>query len=397
MGFLFMKQIDTEQFPVIQLVDLIISTAIEQRASDIHFEPTETQLHVRYRIDGVLCNSGFVCQVNTTHILARLKVLAHLDSTEHRIPHDGTFIVMHKGLPIDMRVSTFPSVFGEHIVVRILDRSRACISLDQLGLTRCMQTICTYEFKRSSGFFLVTGPTGSGKTTTLYAALAAGNDESKHIITLEDPIEYHIPGITQGQIQPEVGFTFEKGIRAILRQDPDTIMIGEIRDVQTAHIAIQAALTGHFVLSTLHTVDAASVIMRLMDMGIEPFLINASLTGILAQRLARSLCRACRYARPLRDDERHLLAKQVSCLNLDTVYDSTGCDVCFRLGYKGRVGIFELIIMTKELRALISKEPSADALKLFLASQHTKTLVDDGIDKIAHGIISVQECARVLF
>lgn len=392
-----MKQLDTEQFPVIQLVDLIIRTAIEQRASDIHFEPTDTRLQVRYRIDGVLCDPGFVCQANTAHVLARLKVLAHLDSTEHRVPHDGTFIVTHKGLPIDMRVSTFPSVFGEHIVVRILDRARACISLDQLGLNAYMQAICNEVFTRSSGFFLVTGPTGSGKTTTLYAALAATNNEEKHTITLEDPIEYHIPGITQGQIQSEIGFTFEKGIRAILRQDPDTIMIGEIRDVQTAHIAIQAALTGHFVLSTLHTVDAASVIMRLMDMGIEPFLINASLTGILAQRLARTLCRACRYARPLREDERYLFAKQQTFLELDTVYDSAGCDLCFGLGYKGRIGIFELIIMTKELRVLMSKEPSADALKAFLSSCNNKTLVDDGIDKITHGIISVQECARVLF
>lgn len=392
-----MKQPDTEQFPVIQLVDLIIRTAIEQRASDIHFEPTDTRLQVRYRIDGVLCDPGFVCQANTAHILARLKVLAHLDSTEHRVPHDGTFIVIHKSLPVDMRVSTFPSVFGEHIVVRILDRARACISLDQLGLNAYMQAICSEMFTRSSGFFLVTGPTGSGKTTTLYAALAATNDEGKHTITLEDPIEYHIPGITQGQIQPEVGFTFEKGIRAILRQDPDTIMIGEIRDVQTAHIAIQAALTGHFVLSTLHTVDASSVIMRLMDMGIEPFLINASLTGILAQRLARALCRACRYTRPLREDERSLFAKQQAFLETDTVYDSAGCDLCFGLGYKGRIGIFELIIMTKELRALMGKEPSADALKSFLSSCNNKTLVDDGIDKIIRGIISVQECARVLF
>lgn len=394
---MFIQQSENEQFPVIQLVDLIIRTAIDKGASDIHFEPAYDMLHVRYRIDGILCNAGFRCQQDTAHILARLKVLSHLDTTEQRIPHDGTFIVLHNGAPVDMRVSTFPSVFGEHIVVRILDRSRNCFSLEQLGLTVAMQSLCSNFLRRSHGFFLVTGPTGSGKTTTLYAALAATNDVAKHVITLEDPIEYHIPGITQGQIQSEVGFTFEKGIRAILRQDPDTIMIGEIRDVQTARVAIQAALTGHVVLSTVHTVDAPSVIMRLMDMGIEPFLINASLTGVLAQRLARCLCSSCKYPRLVTQEERILFEKQHRSLPCDTVYDSTGCGDCFGVGYKGRIGIFELLVMTKELRAVISKEPCADALAYFLQSQGSKTLLDDGIEKIVQGIISVQECARVLW
>ncbi len=389
-----MKPRDSEQFPIIQFVDLIIRAAIEQRASDIHCEPTDQGLRIRYRIDGVLCDRELVSLAKMAHLLARLKVLANLDITERRIPHDGKFTVMHAGQPIDIRVSTFPSVCGEHIVIRILDRSRAFLTLEQLGLHESMQQSCMELFHQSSGFFLVTGPTGSGKTTTLYAALAAINDPGKHVITLEDPVEYQVPGVTQGQIQPEVGFTFEKGIRAILRQDPDIIMIGEIRDSQTARIALQAALTGHLVLSTLHTIDAASVIARLMDMGIEPFLITAALTGVLAQRLARSLCTHCRFERVPTADER-LLLERLNC-SLERVYAAPGCDHCFGLGYKGRVGIFELLVMTEELRSLIIHRASADVIKAALQAQGMKTLIDDGIDKVRRGILSLDECARVV-
>lgn len=388
-------QVDSEQFPIIQFVDLVLRSAIEQRASDIHCEPTDQGLRIRYRIDGVLYDRQLVSYAKMAHFLARLKVLANLDITERRIPHDGKFMVMHAGFPIDIRVSTFPTVCGEHIVIRILDRCRAFLTLGQLGLNDVMQKKCVTLFAQSTGFVLVTGPTGSGKTTTLYAALAALNDPCKHVITLEDPVEYQVPGVTQGQIQPEVGFTFEKGMRAVLRQDPDIIMIGEIRDVQTARIALQAALTGHLVLSTLHTVDAASVIVRFIDMGIEPFLITAALTGVLAQRLARVLCSSCRYQRAPTDDERLILARLKA--DLDFVYAAHGCDACLNLGYKGRVGIFELLVMTPELRSLIIHNASADRLKAALDTQGMRRLADDGIDKVRCGILSVDECARVIF
>lgn len=389
-----MKHNDSEQFPVIQLVDAVIRKAIEQRASDIHCEPTEQGLRIRYRIDGVLYDAELIAQAKMAHFLARLKVLANLDITERRIPHDGKFMVMHAGYPIDIRVSTFPSVCGEHIVIRVLDRSRAFLTLEQLGLNEVMQKTCATLFAQSSGFFLVTGPTGSGKTTTLYAALAAINDPGKHVITLEDPVEYQVPGVTQGQIQTEAGFTFEKGMRAILRQDPDIIMVGEIRDIQTARIATQAALTGHLVLSTLHTIDAASVIVRLIDMGIEPFLITAALTGVIAQRLARSLCSECRYERVPTAQEQLILERLR--VKLDCVYAAPGCQACFGLGYKGRVGIFELLVMTQELRCLIIKNASADTLRACLAAQAMKTLIDDGIDKVRRGMLSVHECVRVV-
>lgn len=389
-----MKHNDSEQFPVIQLVDAVICKAIERRTSDIHCEPTEQGLRIRYRIDGVLYDAELIALAKMAHFLARLKVLANLDITERRIPHDGKFMVMHAGYPIDIRVSTFPSVCGEHIVIRILDRSRAFLTLEQLGLNEAMQKACAKLFAQSSGFFLVTGPTGSGKTTTLYAALAAINDPGKHVITLEDPVEYQVPGVTQGQIQTEAGFTFEKGMRAILRQDPDIIMVGEIRDIQTARIAIQAALTGHLVLSTLHTIDAASVIVRLIDMGIEPFLITAALTGVIAQRLARSLCSECRYERVPTAEENQILERFK--VKLDHVYTAPGCQACFGLGYKGRVGIFELLVMTPELRCLIIKNASADTLRACLAAQAMKTLIDDGIDKVRRGMLSVHECVRVV-
>lgn len=389
-----MKQHDTTQFPVVQLVDTLIATAIAQGASDIHFEPTDDGLRIRYRIDGVLYDQEKVPASKMAHLLARLKVLAHLDITERRIPHDGTFTVMYKGAPIDIRVSTFPAVDGEHIVARILDRAHARRALDALGLDDAIKNSCIELFNCSSGFFLVTGPTGSGKTTTLYAALTTINDPGKHVITLEDPVEYHVEGVTQGQIHPEAGFTFEKGIRAILRQDPDIIMVGEIRDVQTARIAIQAALTGHAVFSTLHTNDAPGVIMRLIDMGVEPFLINAAVTGVLAQRLARTICGSCRYERVPNEQERQLLKRLGA--QLERVYAGAGCDQCFGLGYKGRIGIFELLVMNEELRSLIIKEPSLSAFRHSLRVQGMKTLIDDGMSKVRRGMLTVHECARVV-
>lgn len=380
--------------PVIRLVDSIIADAIQKGASDIHFEPLENGLRVRYRIDGILYDQDPVDAKNMQQVVSRLKIIAHIDIAERRVPQDGTFQITDKKGITDFRVSTFPSVHGETVVIRILDRSTSLMQLDQLGFDAQMLSAIKKIMQRSHGFFLVSGPTGAGKTTTLYAALAALNSTEKNCITLEDPVEYHVAGITQGQIHPEAGFTFEKGMRALLRQDPDIVLVGEIRDAQTAHIALQAALTGHLVLSTVHTNDAPSVIMRLMDMGIEPFLINAALSGVLAQRLARRICQACRESYAPSAEEKALLHQHgYEC---DLLYRGVGCDSCGGIGYKGRVGIFQLLHITSDLRALIVQHPQSDALHAQAARDGMHTLFDDGMVKVRSGLLSLHELIRVV-
>lgn len=383
-----------EHTPVVQLVDAIIRKAIAHSASDIHFQTTDNQLRVRYRIDGLLYDQRGIEKSSAHQLLSRLKVLAHLDVTEKRVPQDGKFHITLDNHAVDLRVSTFPALHGEKIVVRILDHSQTKTDFYSLGLEQSMLDHFKQLLHRASGFFLVTGPTGSGKTTTLYAGLATLNRPEKNIITLEDPIEYNVAGITQGQIQPDVGFTFEKGIRAILRQDPDIVMVGEIRDRQTAQIAIEAALTGHLVVSTLHTNDAPSVIMRLMDMGIEPFLLNAAISGVLAQRLVRKICMACRVA--VKPDHHEQMLLERFKLDLPHVYKGQGCDACLYLGYKGRVGIFELLEPTNTLRGLIMKQPAWDTLYNQACIDGMVTLAKDGANKVAQGIITLTELARVL-
>jgi type II secretory ATPase GspE/PulE/Tfp pilus assembly ATPase PilB-like protein len=331
----------------------------------------------------------------TASIIARLKILANMDSAERRIPQDGKFHLMHAGNEVDIRVSTFPCLHGEKMVVRILDRMLQTINLDNLGFEPTMLDAFKRLMQRQSGFFLVTGPTGSGKTTTLYATLSLLHNSEKNIVTLEDPVEYSLRGITQAQINLPVGFTFEKGIRSLVRQDPDIIMVGEIRDKITARIAIEAALTGHLVLSTLHTTDAPSAIMRLMDMGIEPFLINAALSGVLAQRLARKLCGNCRQTRPATAQEKKLL-KQCGITDMNVVYEAHGCASCDNLGYKGRVGIFELLEISPELRSLIINNPQFDEMYTQAVADGMKTLVKDGAHKVKEGIISLAEYARII-
>lgn len=383
-----------QDFPVIRMVDTIIAQAIGQAASDIHFEPMATQLRIRMRIDGVLFDCQAVDHTIMQQMLARLKVLSNINIAEKRIPQDGKFCIINDGHEIDLRVSTFPTLFGEKVVVRILHRSDHTIALDTLGLDTqaCAQVHSLIH--RASGFFLVSGPTGSGKTTTLYAALSVLNNSQKNIITLEDPVEYFVPGITQGQIHPDAGFTFEKGIRSLLRQDPDIVMVGEIRDKQTAGIAIEAALTGHLVFSTVHTNDAPSVVMRLMDMGIEPFLINAGLTGVVAQRLARKLCNACKSEVPLTPAHSAFLAKY--SVPLEKVFEARGCSQCNGLGYKGRIGIFELLIMSSGLRSLIVQHPSFEQIHAQARADGMRTLLEDGLNKVGQGIISLQELIRVV-
>lgn len=383
-----------QDFPVVSLVDALLFQAVTRCASDIHFEPTETRLRVRMRIDGMLYDQEPVDHSVMHQFLSRLKVLANINIAVKRVPQDGIFRIAYQGQNIDLRVSTFPTVLGEKIVVRILDRTQQMTELGSLGFSSSMLAQVVQLLKTSSGFFLVSGPTGSGKTTTLYGAINKINDPEKNIITLEDPVEYFIPGISQGQIHPDAGFTFEKGIRAVLRQDPNVIMVGEIRDKQTAATAIEAALTGHMVLSTIHTNDAVSVVMRLMDMGIEPFLINASLSGVLAQRLARKICTQCKISRAPTDQEKAVLDKHA--IHIDVVYQGTGCDACMGLGCKGRIGIFELLVPSNKLRSLMVQHPSFDALYAQALADGMITLVADGMQKVKDGVISLQELVRVV-
>lgn len=376
----------------ITIVDAMVRNAIEHKASDIHIESTELGLRVRYRIDGMLYDQPMVDLILMPQVISRLKVLAHINITEKRVPQDGKFNIVMGDREIDLRVSTFPALHGEKIVVRILDRAHNKIALESLGMQHDMLVAFKDLIGRSNGFFLVAGPTGSGKTTTLYAALAALNTPHKNIITLEDPVEYSVAGVTQGQIHPEAGFTFAKGIRAVLRQDPDILMVGEIRDKETARIAIEAALTGHVVLSTVHTNDAPSVIMRLMDMGIEPYLINAAVSGVLAQRLARKICDHCKIQEKPTEAEQVLL--QRVGIQSDHVFRGRGCAECMNLGFKGRTGIFELLGVSGNLRSLIVQHPSFDAIYSQVRSDGMQSLLQDGAQKVAQGIITVQELLR---
>lgn len=379
---------------VAHVVDFFLHDAIARNASDIHLSCMLQVLDVKYRIDGLLYPIQCYEQALMLPIISRIKILAQINITQKRIPQDGKIAFEHQGRIIDMRVSTFPGIYGEKVVIRILDRHAHALTLAQLGFLSPMLNQFTALINRAHGFFLVTGPTGSGKTTTLYAVLQALQSPEKNIVTLEDPVEYNLAGITQGQVHPTAGFTFEKGMRALLRQDPDIAMIGEIRDKQTAEIAIQAALTGHLVLSTLHTNDAPSTIIRLMDMGIESFLINACLTGVLAQRLARTICASCRIEYEPSEHEKELMHRYA--IQSDMLFKGDGCDKCNFLGYKGRTGIFELLVMTDALRTLIIRHPMIEQIHQQARADGMKQLLHDGIQKVQMGIIGLTELIRVL-
>ncbi len=378
--------------PAIVIVNKLLLQACSLRASDIHLEPFKESLCVRFRIDGILYVQPAIEKKHMLQVLSRLKVLAHTNVAEKRMPQDGKFSYVFDTRSIDCRLATFPCVYGEKIVIRLLDRTTALVSLHTLGLSTAMAEQVLKMSTQSQGFFLVTGPTGSGKTTTLHALLSTLKTTDKNIVTLEDPIEYHIEGITQGQIFPEIGFTFECGVRALLRQDPDIIMVGEIRDKKTGQVAIQAALTGHLVLSTLHTNDTISTLMRLLDMGIEPFLINAALSGVLAQRLVRKLCIVCRIPTVLSESQALIIKKYN--LVLEQVFTSTGCSECQGTGHKGRIGIFELLLVTHELRSLITQQPAFNALYNQAIQDGMRSFLYDATDKINQGSISLDEFIR---
>lgn len=382
--------------PVIRLVNSLIARALEQRASDIHIEPFEKELRVRYRIDGILHDIDAPPRKLQAALISRVKLMAKLNIAERRLPQDGRIKLRMLGREIDLRVSSLPTLYGESVVLRILDRSSISVTLDSLGFPT--DTLGTFDtlINRPYGMILVTGPTGSGKTTTLYGALDKINSPDKKIITIEDPVEYQLRGVNQIHVKPQIGLTFASGLRSIVRQDPDVIMVGEIRDYETAEIAVQAALTGHLVFSTLHTNDAAGAVSRLLEMGVEDYLLASSLLGVMAQRLVRNLCRHCR--RPVEmavPSQRNGHANGGS----DTptaVYEATGCDECASTGYRGRNGIFELLMVNEGVRQLILKRSSADAIKnLAVTQNHMRTLREDGWRKVREGATSVAEVLRV--
>jgi general secretion pathway protein E len=373
--------------PVIRLVNAMIAQAVEQRASDIHIEPFEKEFRVRYRIDGVLASQDPPPREMKAAIISRVKLMAKLNIAERRLPQDGRIKVKTLGREVDLRVSTLPTLYGESVVMRLLDRSAGDFyDLDRLGFDQFMLDRMTYYTSLPHGIFLVTGPTGSGKSTTLYSALKRINQPDKKIITIEDPVEYQMDGINQIHVNPVIGLTFSQGLRHIVRQDPDVIMVGEIRDRETADIAIRAALTGHFVYSTLHTNDAPSAITRLTDMGVENYLLTSSLVAVLAQRLVRLICSHCRQP-----------AGDVTAPNGDRVpsFRGAGCEHCFGTGYHGRVGIFELMELNEELRGIIMRNEDASIITAAARRHGMRNLRDDGWEKIARGVTTPDEVIRV--
>jgi general secretion pathway protein E len=373
--------------PVIRLVNSMIAQALEKRSSDIHIEPFEKEFRIRFRIDGVLHEQEPPPRDLRAAITSRVKLMAKLNIAERRLPQDGRIKIKVLGHEVDLRVSTLPTLYGESVVMRLLDRSAGDFyDLGKLGFDEYMLSRMQYYTSLPHGIFLVTGPTGSGKSTTLYSALKRINGPEKKIITIEDPVEYQMDGINQIHVHPQIGLTFAAGLRHIVRQDPDVIMVGEIRDRETADIAIRAALTGHFVYSTLHTNDAPSAITRLTDMGVENYLITSSLVAVLAQRLVRCICRPCAVEDAMVDSP---LGRRLQA------WRGAGCDACLGTGYKGRVGIFELMELNEELRRLIMADADAGQLTEAARRNNMRNLREDGWEKIERGVTTVEEVMRV--
>jgi general secretion pathway protein E len=380
--------------PIIKLVNLLFSIAVKDRASDIHIQPMERDLRVRFRIDGLLYDTYTPPKRAQNAIVSRIKVMAGLDVAEKRLPQDGRIKVRVAEKEIDVRVSIIPSAFGEQVVMRLLDRGAALIGLDAIGMVSDLEKTIVSLISRPQGVFLVTGPTGSGKTTTLYGMLQYINTSEKNILTVEDPVEYILEGIGQIQVNPKIQLDFAKALRSFLRQDPDVIMVGEIRDEETARIAVQAALTGHLVFSTLHTNDSASALTRLVDMAIEPYLLTSSITAILAQRLVRKICPHCREIYKPTDFEKKLLEEFTRSGN-GNVYKGKGCDECMHTGYLGRIGIFELLTLNSKLRHMVQEKASSEDIKAEAIHDGMITLRQDGINRALAGDTSLSEIMRV--
>ena len=379
--------------PVVKLVQAIISQAAKLKASDIHIEPAEDKVRVRYRIDGELTEGIAPGRSSHAAIVTRIKIMGRMDIAEKRIPQDGRVEMELDGKPIDMRISAIPTVHGEKIVIRLLDRSGEVMTKEQLGFTPENITVFNKIIKNPYGIILVTGPTGSGKTTTLYAALSELNTVNKNIITIEDPVEYRLDGVNQSQVNAKAGLTFASGLRSILRQDPDIIMVGEIRDSETAQIAVRAAITGHLVLSTVHTNDTSSTIARLVDMGIEPYLLSSSVVGIIAQRLVKKICTNCRVSYPASAIEAEALGVGQGYI----LYRGEGCNLCNHTGYSGRMAIHELMPITKKVREVIETRQTTDIIKETAVAQGMTTLRDNCVKLALKGIITTDELFRLTY
>jgi general secretion pathway protein E len=386
---------DTSDAPVIKLVNHIISQSIKARASDIHFEPYQNSFTVRYRVDGILYDLLTPPKWIQPALISRVKVMSKMNIAEKRLPQDGRFDVRVGDQDIDVRVSTIPTSFGERLVLRLLNKSGSLLELRDLGLAADRLELFQKLAASPNGIILVTGPTGSGKTTTLYAILQSINKPGINIITIEDPVEYQMKGISQIQVNPKIDLTFARGLRSIVRQDPDVILIGEIRDKETADIAVQSALTGHLVFSTLHTNDSPSAITRLVDIGVEPFLISSSVLAVFAQRLVRVLCRECKQPTSPQKVYLQSIGVRPEQFAHATIFKAVGCEKCFQTGYRGRIGIFEIMLMSEELRGLILQTFDSNRIKALAVKEKMTTLRQDGIRKVLEGTTTLEEVLRV--
>ena len=385
----------SDEAPIIRFVNSLITQGFKERASDIHIEPFERELIVRYRVDGILHEVLRPTFKAHAGIVSRIKIMAQLDIAEKRLPQDGRFRVRMGGRDMDIRVSTLPTAFGERVVLRLLDKAAGILTLEEIGLESDLLQPFEAMISKNHGIFLVTGPTGSGKTTTLYTALTRLNNREKNIITVEDPIEYQLPGVGQIQVNPKINLTFANGLRSILRQDPDIIMVGEIRDRETAEIAVQSALTGHMVFSTLHTNDAAGALTRLVEMGVEPFLAASSIVGIIAQRLVRTICPHCKEAHQPPEELLQEIAGEVPLPAGATFYRGTGCDQCMQIGYWGRVAIYELLKVDDTVRELLLQNKDAATIKKAALQRGMRSLRAAGLVKALQGITTLEEVMRV--
>ncbi len=378
--------------PIVRAINQIIAQAVQQRASDLHIEPQERDVRVRFRMDGVLHDIMRIPRSLHAGVTSRLKIMADLNIAERRIPQDGRMSIVVEGNPVDLRIATVPSVWGEEVILRILDRSSGLLTLTNLGFLD--DTLARYEnaFRKPHGAILVVGPTGSGKSTTLYSTLSVVNEVSRKIITIEDPVEQRLNGVSQIHVNPKAGLSFATALRSILRSDPDVVMVGEIRDAETARIAIEAAMTGHLVFSTLHTNDAPSAVTRLVEMGVEPFLVASAVQCVLAQRLARKLCERCKEAYTPTSQ----VLEDVGIEDVDVLYRPVGCNQCSGTGYRGRVALLELMLASEEIERLTVERRSADDVRKVAIEQGMRSLRDDGIIKARAGVTSLEEVLRIV-
>jgi len=388
---------DTSDAPIIKLVNLMLSQAVKDRASDIHVEPSQNRVKIRYRVDGILYDKLSPPKHVQSTLVSRIKIMAKMNIAEKRLPQDGRIEIKIGDKNIDIRVSTIPTAFGERVVMRLLDKTNVLLTVLDLGMPEDRLKEFDKLIRSAYGIILVTGPTGSGKTTTLYAALSTINTTDINIITIEDPIEYQIEGIGQIQINPKIDLTFANGLRSIVRQDPDVILVGEVRDLETAEIAIQSALTGHLVFSTLHTNDSASAVTRLIDMGIEHFLVTSSVVAILAQRLVRVICNHCKEEYVPDEESLQNIGLNPKTVAGKKIYRGRGCPLCLNTGYRGRTGIFELMVLDDNLKRLILKTSDANAIKHRAVEQGMVTLQQDGGQKVLDGITTIEEVFRITY